>query len=134
MTANSERGEVSITLEGVEYVLRPAYEALTAIEEQTGQPLLNLAAAADGNELSINHTAIVVTECIKAWGRENGKPQYEQFNAKRIGKLLYDEGLLKAQPRVALVLWAALTGGHKPGEAKATGMTTETTIDLPVAS
>jgi hypothetical protein len=31
-------------------------------------------------------------------------------------------------PRVALVLWHALTGGHKPGEPEAAGTTTESTM------
>ena len=134
MTANALRGEVSISLEGVEYVLRPTFEAITAIEDQTGQPLVDLAQAADQHALPVKQAAIVVTECIKAWGRETAQPQLTKFNAQRIGELIFAEGLLKAQPRVALVLWAALTGGHNPGEVGATGMKTETTTsDTPVA-
>lgn len=136
MTGNWLRGEVSIELEGETYILRPSYEAITAIEEITGRSLLQLMEAADSGALPLKQAAVIVTEFIKAWGREQGdKPHFEKFTARRVGELLYDEGMLKVNPRVALVLLNALTGGHKPGEPEAAGTTTETTTtDTPAAA
>lgn len=127
MTANPIRGEVSVQMEGEDYVLRPTYDAITAVEEQTGRSIQQLALAADEGSLPLRHAAIVVTEFVKAWGRENDKPYFAQFTVRRIAELLFAEGLLKVNPRVALALWQALTGGHVPGEANAAGTTTTTT-------
>ena len=63
MTANKTRGEVSLELEGVEYVLRPSYEAISAFEAQTDRSLIDLARAAGDGQLKMSEAAIIVTEC-----------------------------------------------------------------------
>jgi hypothetical protein len=128
MTGNALRGEITVRLDGEDYVMRPSHEAITLVEDQTGRSVLQLAQAADDGSLPLKHAAVIVTEFIKAWGRENAQPHFEKFSARRISELLFDEGLLKVNPRVALVLWHALTGGHKPGEPEAAGTTTESTM------
>lgn len=133
MTGNPLRGEVSVRMDGEDYVLRPSYEAITAVEDQTGQSIQQLALAADEGALQLKQAAIVVTEFVKAWGRENDKPYFEKFSVRRISELLFQEGLLKVNPRVALALWQALTGGHVPGEANAAGTETTTTDGTPAA-
>ena len=128
-TANEIRGEVSIDLDGVAYVLRPSYEAGAAIEQATGRSLMELAVAADASRMPLSQMSIVVTEYIKAWGRETGNTATEHFEAKRIGELIHDGagGILAAMPRVALVLTRAVSGGCRLGEQMAAGTTTETT-------
>lgn len=123
MTANATRGEVSLELEGVEYVLRPSYEAISAFETQTNRSLIDLARAAGDGELKLSESAIIVTECIKAHGRATDDKALAAFNAARVGELILqaDGGLLIAMKRLELLLFMAATGGYTgSGEVKAT--------------
>lgn len=133
MSVNPLRGEVSIELEGVEYGLRPTYQAITAIEDSLGRSVLELAVASDAAQLTVRQMALIVTEFIRAWGSENDRPETAQFKPERVAELLVEAGLMRVQPRVSLVLGQAVTGGHKPGEATAAGTTTKTTTDTPAA-
>lgn len=123
MTANKTRGEVSLELEGAEYVLRPSYEAISAFETQTNRSLIDLARAANDGELKLSESAIIVTECIKAHGRAIDDKAMAAFNAARVGELILqaDGGLLIAMKRLVLLLFMAATGGYTgSGEVKAT--------------
>ena len=130
MIANETRGELSITLEGVEYGLRPSWQAIDAIERQTGKSLHELGAAAETYRLSVGELATIVTECIRAWGRANEQSTIAAFQRDRIAEILIEDGVLAAQARVALVLLLAVTGGvTAQGEVKPERMTTGTTPD-----
>jgi hypothetical protein len=37
--ANEERGEVSLSLEGIDYVMRPSFTAIQAIERKVGRSM-----------------------------------------------------------------------------------------------
>ncbi len=140
MSANSLRGEVTITLEGVDYVLRPDFTAITAIEDQTRQSLQQLAVDADAGRLPLRVLGTVVAECMKGQGRATGNEGLQATKAERVTELLFEAGVLAVSPRVALVLAMALTGGHRPkepdpGEAKAAGKTRpKKTAATPAAS
>ncbi|MCH4894008.1 hypothetical protein GO308_12870 [Sphingomonas sp. SFZ2018-12] len=126
--ANEIRGEVEVTLDGQSFVLRPSWEAILAIEKQTGRSVAQLAFAAEAHELTIETLAIIVTECIRAWGKSIERISVQGVQPDRIGELIFSEGLLKVIPRVAIVLLRAVTGGVLPsGEPKATGTTTPAT-------
>ena len=88
MTANKTRGEVSLELEGQEYVLRPSYEAISAFEAQTDRSLIDLARAAGDGQLKMSEAAIIATECIKAHGRAVDDKALAAFNAARVGELI----------------------------------------------
>lgn len=123
MTANKTRGEVSLELEGQEYVLRPSYEAISAFEAQTDRSLIDLARAAGDGQLKMIEAAIIATECIKAHGRAVDDKALAAFNAARVGELILqaDGGLLIAMKRLELLLFMAATGGYTgSGEVKAT--------------
>ncbi|MEH3107152.1 MAG: GTA-gp10 family protein [Sphingomonas fennica] len=131
MAANPIRGEVDITLDGQAFVLRPSFEACVAMEQQTGRSLLELAMAADGSALSLDHQAIIVTECVKAWGKATENTAARGVSKARIGELIHGVGVIAVLPRIALVLSAAVTGGvhldgspkdDDEGEAMTTGM------------
>lgn len=122
MAANETRGEVSLELGGVEYVLRPSYEAISAFEAQTNRSLIDLARAAGDGQLKLGEAAVIVTECIKAHGRAIGDQAMAVFNAKRIGELIQesDGGFLITIKRLELLLFMAATGGYTgSGEEKA---------------
>ena len=135
--ANEVRGEVDLVLDGQRFVLRPSYTAIIAMEKKTGRPLLELASLTEQGCLSQEAQAIVVTELIRAWGRSFVLDEYASAadkaiataakgsNAETIGELLYPVGAMAVQPRVAVVLGMALTGGCLPsGEVKPTATTT----------
>ncbi|MDF0489209.1 hypothetical protein PX554_13795 [Sphingomonas sp. H39-1-10] len=141
--ANAVRGEVDLVLEGQRFVLRPSYTAIVAMEKKTGLPLIQLAQLAEQCCLSQDAQAIVVTELVRAWGRALIIDEYatgadkaiatsaKGANADTIAELLYPVGVMAVQPRLAIVLGLALTGGCLPsGELKATGMMT---TEIPVA-
>lgn len=134
--ANEVRGEIDLILDGQRFVLRPSWTAIVAMEKKTGAPLMALAQAAEQGCLSQEHQAIVVTELVRAWGREIVVDEYASAADKAIatsakgakvetiGELLYPVGVMAVQPRIAIVLGWAVTGGCLPsGELKTAGTT-----------
>lgn len=135
--ANELRGEVDIVLDGQRFILRPSYTAILAMERKAAKPLLELAALAEQSMLTQEAQAIVVTELVRAWGRSLVLNEYSAAeersiattakgaNAESMGELLFGVGTMAVQPRIAVVLGAALTGGCLPsGELKPTETTT----------
>jgi hypothetical protein len=127
MNDANTRGEVTITLDGAEYVMRPSYEAIEAIEAQTGKGILALIQGAQEGNLTLAQTAIIVAECMKAWGRQQiaaGEASPEARSAagaqtQKVARLIHEAGLMTALPRVVIVLVAAATGGvNSAGEPK----------------
>ncbi|TCP33275.1 GTA-gp10 family protein [Sphingomonas sp. BK235] len=132
--ANELRGEVDLVLDGQSFVLRPSFTAIVAMEKKTGLALLQLAQLAEQGALTLEAQAIVVTELVRAWGREQALDEYASAAERAhvtaakaagqdaIAELLFPVGVMAVQPRIALVLGLAATGGCLPsGEAKATG-------------
>ena len=122
--ANETRGEVSLTLEGESYVLRPTWQAIKAFETETGKGVMQLAQEARAMMLTSTEAATIATECIRAWGRANetglGKIARE-VNQDRIGELIMDSdgGFAAATGRLGLLLMIASTGGYtSQGELK----------------
>lgn len=135
--ANELRGEVDLVLDGQRFVLRPAYTAIVAMEKKTSRPLVELATLAEQVALPQDVQAIVVTELVRAWGRGIVIDEYisaenralataaKHANSDSMGELLYGVGAMAVQPRIAIVLGMALTGGCLPsGEAKPAGTMT----------
>lgn len=111
-TANIERGEIMVALEGVDHVLRPSYEAQVAIEAQTGRSIEQLAAAAGENALTIGEAAIIVTECIRAQGRAVNDKTLMRYEPGRVGECIVTSGKLAIVRRLELLLYLAATGGY----------------------
>jgi hypothetical protein len=63
MGANPHRGETSILLEGIEYVLRPTFSALVAAEEELG-PLFTFVERATGGELKLGEIVALFWHCL----------------------------------------------------------------------
>mgnify|MGYP000853898188 FL=1 len=111
--ANAHRGETEIALGGTTYVLRPTFEALVEIERQVGKPVLALINESQAQGLPLDVLAVVVTECLRAHGRETGDRSMQHFNKPRIADLIYQEGLVRVLPAVMAVLVAAVVGGRE---------------------
>lgn len=118
MTDTNTRGEVTIDLDAT-YVMRPSYEAIEAIETNTGRGIVALVNLAAQGEMTLKQAAIVVTECIRAWGAQQMLAGHDTPEARsaqhakpdRVAKLIHDNGLVRATERCAIVLMAAATGG-----------------------
>jgi hypothetical protein len=123
MSANRVRGETTIKLgDGVDYVLRPSFEAIVGFEEQTGRGLFDLARSADTGLLTSTEAAIIVTHCVRAQGRALNDANLIGVNAKKIGALMLsaEGGLFLIMQRLNVLLFAASTGGYSPtGEVQA---------------
>jgi hypothetical protein len=127
-TANEERGEVDLELDGTRFVLRPSYEAVIAVEKATGKGILALAFAAKDGGISLTEAGIVTAELVRAWGRSTGEAVAANVDTDRITELIHVYGLMRVTLRLAIVLTNAVTGGCKSdgspkddaeGEAKA---------------
>ena len=124
MTANATRGEVSLTLDGAEFVLRPSYEAISAFEADTGCGLLALTQQAEEATMTLDTIAAIVTRCIQAQGRAISDQMMQGVKAPKIAALIMESetGLLGVLMRLRLMLVMAATGGYTAtGEPKAAG-------------
>jgi len=121
MRATSEaRGEFDIELGGETYGMRPSHEAIEAFERGINMSKVEAADAAGRASLKSWETAIIVTECIRAWGRAVGHDEAPLFKAPRVQELLAAENTLVLLKRLELMLYLAVTGGLTPsGEMKA---------------
>lgn len=131
-SASEERGELALTLEGAEYVLRPSYEAIDAFEGKTGKGLLELAQLALSGKLRAGELAQVAAECIRAWGRATDQASMAAVNARRIAELIVESegGMAGAMGILSAMLSMAATGGYTAqGEMKAGA--TKTTAEAP---
>lgn len=132
--ANEVRGEFEITLEGVTYGMRPSHTAIVAYETATGRSTSILAAQARAQAMSLADMAIIVTECVKAWGLATKHSAAPHFQSARVAELLVesDGGLMLAMSRLSLMLFVAATGGvTSAGEKKA--MSTKSEPETPDA-
>ncbi|HYD37906.1 MAG TPA: hypothetical protein VEA60_09855, partial [Allosphingosinicella sp.] len=108
---------------GQEYHLRPSHEAIEAIEAATGRSAYELAGAARAMALPLRHCAIVAAEMMKAYARTHPDDplhtDHAGANPRRVAEMIHEAGSMKIQPRLAVVLIAAVTGGvDAAGEMK----------------
>lgn len=120
------RGHISVPLDGEQFVLRPSFEAIKAIEEITGKDHSQLAHEAVQQRLSYTDMGIICAEMMKAHGKANPddpmKSSYIGAKPEKIEKLIYETGKTKVAVRLAVVLVASLSGGYtREGELTAAG-------------
>ncbi len=133
--AVEDRGEYSLMLVGRDYVMRPSYEAIVAIEAAAGRGLVDVARDAINAKLTLADTALVACECIRAFGRDEDDRDAKGATAPRIARLILDSdgGFHAAQQVVSGLLSLAVTGGFdSQGNLKPATMKTMTT-EAPVA-
>lgn len=113
---SAERGEVPVTLEGVTYPMRPSGAAQMAIEDQLGTTIPELwfrmialwkrasGEAAEGAAgLTLKQMAVVITECIKAAGRDRQDKALQSFTADRIAELIADQRMSYNEPLAKII-------------------------------
>lgn len=121
--ANAVRGEVSIELGSParEFVLRPSFAAVQAIEARTGKGMVRLAEDCRAGNLTLADTATIVTEMIRAQGQAAGDSMLAAVHPDRIAEMIHETagGLAATQGKVNVVLFWAVTGGYRAtGELK----------------
>lgn len=109
------RGQMLIPLEGGDYLLRPAYSAIKAIETQLKpRTVMELAGEALRGAISCEDLGVICAEFMKAEGRHNkdAGPSYTHASAAKLAELIYEAGPPRITARVAIVLMGAATGGY----------------------
>lgn len=121
--AAGARGEVSIQLDGHDYVLRPSFEAVDEMETSTGLSLYELTIAASSNTLSLAQVGEIIGACIRAKAKVDGNRDLAAARSARFASLVYEagEGVYGVvSNELGKLLRGALTGGYTAsGEAKA---------------
>lgn len=118
--ANETRGEIALDLGGREFVMRPTYQAISAIESKTGRGILAL--ARDAADLSLSDAAIIAAECIKAHGKHVGDDMMANYAPAKIAEMMIEAegGIAACLGRLSALLMVAATGGYTAsGELKA---------------
>lgn len=120
-TVNPDRGEVGLKLDGTVFPMLPTFAAANAIESELGSAAALLARFAGRVEPPTFHQlAVIATECIKAAGADRNEPMLTNVNIRRVGELIYAEGLnnelLKS---ITQILTNICTGGTTRKKAPA---------------
>ncbi len=115
------RGQIKVSLGDADYLLRPSYAAIAAIEKTLGRSLMELAQQALSGVLSIADLAIICAEMMRAHGRADptAGPSYKGVQSERLAELIFEASPPAITARVAVVLMGAVTGGYTAaGEPK----------------
>ena len=120
--ANPERGEVDLTLGGVTYLLRPSYEAMRAIERQTGKTLLQLSVSVAGGRyggLTLDEMGIILLEGIKAGvNPANDADKIKlSYSAAKLAEIAYSD-YMATNMALERFLVNAISGGKEPKKEK----------------
>ncbi|NKI99588.1 GTA-gp10 family protein [Novosphingobium sp. SG707] len=117
--ANPVRGEVLLTLGGVEYRLRPTCEAALAIEEALDSSMLALCQRAGAVALGYRDLAVIAGAFIRA-GAEPDDKLTANTNDEALERLIYAEGQIKVIGILSAVMTNVVSGGYTPsGELRA---------------
>jgi len=102
--ANRLRGEVPLTLGTRDFVLRPSFAAIVAIEERLGG-VISLAVKASKGEVGLREVTAILWEVLD--GREASG-----LSEEALGALILEEGLAAVSPVVSELLASILMGSR----------------------
>lgn len=100
MSANSLRGETSLTIGGREHVLRPTFTALVAAEEELG-PLFALVERAGEGRLKLSEMAALFWHCLA---------ERDGVTREALGEAVASQGLAACAKPLRALLGAILQG------------------------
>ncbi len=101
----SARGEVSITLGGVERKLTPSFKAIIALEEKTGEPLLDFIQRMGGKKFAARDVVAIVWAGLVGSGME--------VTMEEAGDLVYQEGVMNVIKPLTDFISQLCTGGKQ---------------------
>jgi hypothetical protein len=118
------RGQITVELDGTDFVLRPSYEAIMEAERETGLSLFDLAGLASNGRMTFEQMGVVTAAFMRAHGKASPddplKSSYIGAKPAKLSQLIYEAGGPKVIGRLTVLLVGALTGGYtSSGEAKA---------------
>ncbi|WCT78878.1 GTA-gp10 family protein [Novosphingobium humi] len=117
--ANAVRGEVSLTLGGVKYRLRPTSAAALAIEDELGGSMLALCQRAGAVALGYRELGVIAGAFIRAGAAPDDKLT-ANINNDVLADLIYAEGQVKVLGILSAVMANVVNGGYTPqGEPRA---------------
>ena len=98
--ANPHRGEASLHIGGIDYLLRPSFTALVAAEEELG-PLFALVERAGAGQLRLGEMAALFWHCLA---------QKERLTREELGDAVAMLGLAAATKPLRVLLGQILQG------------------------
>lgn len=108
---NTPRGDIAITLDKQDYLIRPTFQALCEIEAATGKPILSLAEIMADGKITLTEMAAIIEAGIKAGS-------YVSVNKEVIGKEMLKMGITGVLAVISNFLHIALTGETAPTKKK----------------
>jgi len=84
---NKARGEITLSLGGRDWVLRPTFQALCEIESELGEGLIALVRRLAQGSVGVRDVAVIVQAGIKAV--EKKPPSYD-----KVGEMVIDAGIV----------------------------------------
>lgn len=132
VTIFEDRGEVAVTIDGVVRPARPSYEAQVAIEQQLdlsidelfikarklARAARDLKAPSAGAGFKLREMAVILTECIKAAGKDRNDTMLQGYSAEVVAEKIAAQRFAFNQP-VTELLTNMLFGGADPKKAPA---------------
>ncbi|HWU03172.1 MAG TPA: GTA-gp10 family protein [Novosphingobium sp.] len=117
--ANAVRGEVTLTLGGTAYRLRPTVAAALAIEDALGGSMLALCQRAGAVAIGYRDLGIIAGAFIRAGAAPDDKLT-AHISDEVLADLIYAEGQVKVLAILSAVMANVVNGGYTPqGEPRA---------------
>jgi hypothetical protein len=118
------RGQITVPLEGQDFVLRPSFEAIVEIEKALGKSHEQLAHEAVRFQLTYLELGVICVHMMQAHAKacpdDPLVTSYRGAKPERLQSMIYEAGKAKVTTRVAVLLAGALSGGYTAkGEVKA---------------
>ncbi|UAK23671.1 GTA-gp10 family protein [Sphingomonas nostoxanthinifaciens] len=127
MRPNKVKGEFAIALDGADHIMRPSYEAIVAIETETGKSVIALANDATNAALTVREMATIAGECVREYGRQESDASHQNVNDAAVQRCIVEMGPLHALSPIQDMLIKAATGGiTATGKPKAPTTTAKT--------
>lgn len=97
------KNSLFLTLSGVEYRLKPTFQAIMDMEERLGG-LLGVAVRAAEGDFGLKEMTVIIWACME-----------DRLNFEQVGQLVLREGLAQVSPVVRALLTLCLTGLKNDG-------------------
>ncbi|MCH9753532.1 MAG: gene transfer agent family protein [Alphaproteobacteria bacterium] len=105
--ANKNRGEVSVKLAGIRYIMRPTFQAICSIESEVGKSILDILINLPKEQIKISEIELIVKYGILACDKN------PDINQNDIGDLIYKEGVVNILPNIIEFLELSMGINHE---------------------
>lgn len=109
--ANPTRGEIVVTLDGIDHALRPTFEAISMTEALTGLGLIQVTRRLASGDYGLRDVAFAITAGLAGAG--------SKLPPHKIEALVFKMGVMNLGPKALDFVMAALNGGRTTDEEEA---------------